>query len=241
MRVHRVFFLFCVHALFAGQLSLQTQKDPGWREIGTVSICEDLTALAKSTDHSATLVIDKIHRFHDFPEYGLSPSLNWIKGELLKINPAYQFWILGDFAVVTIDPTPPTELVKACTVSRFFVEGDPVDAVIAAERTIRDQAKWTEAKAFDRLTPILVDDPTYGVATAHILLWKGLVAMGRKYFWDGSQLFERLRSLGYHDWRIGWYLADCYFCLGEDEQARDFAREVLEIVPDFFPAKIILH
>lgn len=236
----RIFaLLFFASTLFAQDLFLGFFCHSQWRQIGITSIYEDLQTLAPNSEDS--LFIDNIHRFHDYPEYGLSPSLSWIQAEILKINPAYQFYVVGNSAIIYLNrDLIPTELVKACTVSRLFQDEDPVEAVLAAEKIIRSQAHVPEARNFDRWVSLILSDPTKGAATVHFLLWKGLVEMGRNHFKEAILIFDRIRSIGYPHWRITWYLADCCFRVGERDYARELAQEVLAEVPHFIPAKRLL-
>lgn len=232
-------FLFLVHTLFAEELFLGFARCSDWVEIGSTSICDDLKALPLGCDQ--TLFIENLHRFHDYPEYGLTPSLKWIQTEILKINPAYQFHVLGNTAVIYLNQElVPTEMVKACTVSRLFEEGDPIDDVLAAETTIRIQCSLSGAKNFDRWIPVILSDPTKGVATVHLLFWKGLAEMSYNRFREAVPIFKRVLSLGYLHWRVTWYLADCCFRIGEREYARKLAKEILAEAPYFTPARRLL-
>ncbi len=212
----------------------------------TMPIREELEAIRQSGLKEGVILIDDIRHFHnlppDYPEYGKYPSLKWIQQKILEINPAYQFWILGDMAIAYLgDAATPSELVKACTISRLFGEGDSIDAVLTAEKTIRRFANLPESREFDKLMYFVRADPTEGAITVHLLLWKGLIEMGKSHFWEASQIFQRVRALGYPHWRVDWYLADCLFRLGDHEAARELAERILQIVPNFFEAKRLLR
>jgi tetratricopeptide (TPR) repeat protein len=229
-----VLFVLLVQAIFGSELSFGAKRDPKWREIGAVSIHDDLEILRKICNREEALFIDRIHRFTTLP------SLQWIQAEILKINPAYQLWVIGDSAVISPTPLQPTDLVKACTVSRLFMEGDPITPLLEAENKIQQTAPFLETKALDQLMSLLANDPRRDAEYVHILLWKGLTEMGRSRHWEAPRYFLRVGSLGYTHWRIAWYLANCYFRLRELDEAACWVREVIEKAPDFAPAHKLL-
>lgn len=180
---------------------------------GSTPIREELIAIQKSGLKDGVILIDDIRHFHrlppDFPEYGSYPPLSEVKELILAINPSYQFLVLGDMAMAYLpqEGIVPSPLAAACTVSRLF-EGGDCEEVLAAEKIIRGAARTTEARAIEALQRYVRMDPTQGLITVHLMLWKALLQMGKGNYKEASVLLQQVKDVGYSHWRIDEYLAE---------------------------------
>jgi hypothetical protein len=176
-------------------------------------IKEELEAIRESGLKNGIILIDDVRCFHNLPEevigYGGYPTIHEIKQLILSINPDYEFWLLGDMAIAfpkqyNQDISP---LVYACTVSRLFLptDGDDLE-VVAAEQLFRKYCNAPESRAIDFLQCLVI--PSTEFITFHLILWKGLLELGRQNFSVAAECFEKVLNNGYRHSRIYLYLAE---------------------------------
>jgi hypothetical protein len=185
------------------------------------------------------IIIDDIRCFQNLPEetrdgYGGYPPIQEVKQQLLEINPNYAFWILGDMAIAY--PNEPqievSLLVQACTASRLFEPGkDNWQELLEAEKIFIDHCYEIEAQEIDALQCLVI--PSTEFITSHLILWEGLLQLGRKNYSLAAHCFETVIKNGSPHWRLFWYLALAQIGLGQQEKAKESLLHVLSIEPSF--------
>lgn len=226
--------LFWLDAHWCGENSAK------WNEQMT-PIREELIAIKECGLKNSIILIDDVRIFHglpnDFPEFGGYPTINEVKVMIEEINPKYEFYILGDTAIAFPREAcvEPSALLKALTKSRLFQINDANDQdilnVLAAEKIIQNLANTPEAKNIDALQRYVY--PGSEAITYHLMLWQGLVELGRHHFKTASDYFQRTLNTGYTHWRIYWYLALSQYYSGNIQQAEENLRMILEKAPNF--------
>ncbi len=175
-------------------------------------IIEELQAIKTSGLKTAVILIDDIRCFHNLPEevigYGGYPQLNVIQELVHAINQDYEFWLLGDMAIAFLkeDLQEVSSLIQACTVSRLFNPlSDDAEEVMKAEGLLLEHCNDLDAQAIDFLQCLVI--PSTEFITFHLILWKGLLELGRGNFVSAAHCFEKVLNAGYDHWRVYEYLA----------------------------------
>lgn len=176
-------------------------------------IQDELEVIRKSGVKNAVILIDDIRCFHNLPDdvlgYGGYPTLQEIKAQVLAINPSYSFYILGDMAIAVPDEERPpiSPLVQACTTSRLF-EGVALhdSSIIEVESAFRTHCNDPEAHEIDFLQCLVI--PSTEFITYHLILWEGLLQLGRANYQNAANCFKKVLASGYTHERVYQYLAE---------------------------------
>lgn len=194
--------LFWLDAHWCGENTARFEKNSPIRD--------ELLAIKESGVKTGVILIDDIRCFCNLPDellgYGGYPLLSEIKEIVMSINPNYEFWVLGDMAIAFLkeDHVEVSPLVFACTMSRLFTEVES-GTILETESIFIDHCNDPDSSAIDFLQCFII--PSTEFITYHLMLWKGLIELGRQNFSVAASLFEKVLQMGYRHWRIYLYLA----------------------------------
>jgi hypothetical protein len=106
------------------------------------------------------------------------------------------------------------------------------EAVLAADEQLVQQTPLERT--------LLSAYPKFYPQDLYLPYWLGLAWQGQGEHEQAAAEFSRARLDGPTAWRLSWRRAQTAASLGEDQQAREFCRMVLEQAPDFAPAAQLL-
>lgn len=228
--------LFWLDAHWCGEYTARSDKN--------TPIYKELQSIKASGLKNSIILIDDVRCFHnfpdEFPEFGGYPSINEIKKLILDINPEYHFCIIGDIvcAFSSDEDIEVTPLVENCTISRLFNVKDPdYSEVLLAEQAIQNHAYDSDAEAIQKLQCYVV--PSTEFITFHLILWKGLIHLGKKEYSQAIDCFNRTQNAGYHHWRVTWYLAQAYYFSERFSEAKEQIENVKREAPDFIEPTLL--
>ena len=140
------------------------------------------------------------------------------------------------FSTASLEPENDSPLILALTISRIFDGNNlPVEEVIAAE-TLVAQAEGIEREVLCELPAMSSGTEQHGLGL-HYRLWHGQVLLGQGDFLGAKREFSEILRLGFEHWRIHWYLAMAAQGAGDHNFARMILDALIEVVPDFAPAR----
>ena len=76
----------------------------------------------------------------------------------------------------------------------------------AAEKLLLENCRSIEAEEIDHLQCMVIDSTKF--IAFHLILWEGLLQLGRGNFEKAAHCFEDVLANGYNQWRIYKYLAE---------------------------------
>lgn len=212
---------------------------------GNTPILDEIAAIVRSGRKDAVILIDDLRLFDrrrlDVGEssslHGY-PAVTEVYAAVQEIDPDYQFYVCGDVALAF--PATPnvsvTPLILALTISRMFNGSNlPVGEVIAAESLVAG-AEGVEREVLSELPAISAATEPHGLGL-HYRLWHGQTLLGTKDFKGAKRQFLEVQRLGFTHWRIHWYLALANHGAGDNALARTILDALIEVVPDFAPAR----
>ena len=190
-------------------------------------ILKELQAIKLSNKTDSIIIVDDMRFYLGQWDY---PTAKDLRDAILHINENYEFAIIGDMALAYPRECCLTvsTLIRACTISRIFEEGDSVSEAIEAEKVIA-AAQGQEREVIQHLYNDYISSEKAGLG-AHYRLWYGLTLLNERLYAEASRQFEQAIKLGCNHWRVFWYLAESAYRAGDFALARKSAQAVKKTV-----------
>jgi glycosyltransferase involved in cell wall biosynthesis len=192
-------------------------------------ILKELQAIKLSNKSDSIIIMDDIRFFLGQWDY---PTAKELRDTILDINRDYEFAIIGDMALAYPRECCLTvsALIRACTISRIFEEGDSVSETIEAEKVIAT-AQGQEREVIQNLHKDYISSENAGLG-AHYRLWYGLTLLDERLYSESFRQFDEAIRLGCNHWRVFWYLAESAYKAGDFTLAGKAAQAVKKTVPN---------
>lgn len=175
-------------------------------------ICDELRSIEEAGLTDSVILIDDIRLFHgesNAPDDALTgyPSLQELFERLRAIHPSFSCYIFGDVIIAFSVDKYQVEfcpLVKACTASRLFRNGDTsYKQIIEVEKVIAQLSRHDQ----DQLLAAI--QPFSGYGAGHYYLWRGLVAESRNQISKAMEEYINAAQYGVNDLRPQLYFVRC--------------------------------
>lgn len=139
------------------------------------------------------------------------PTLDEIIEKILSINKTYKLTCIDDLLIFFTDPSiKPTELARACTISRLFDTSSnqsDITELLKAEHIISSASRF-EKETIKNLALHYTQGWTKKLGLCqHYPLWYGLILMHDKEYKQAYDHFKDAYDRGLTHWRVKWYMA----------------------------------
>lgn len=177
-------------------------------------IIEEIETLKNNEINNAAILVDDIRLFQKADKSkniheSLSgyPDLKELTEAILSLNFSYHFAILGDvlLAYLPNENFEASDIVKACTISRLYEDGNAYAEALKAEQLIMT-AQNEEKEFLINLPEAYSSTEQYGLGF-HYRLWKALTLLGDKDYNGAQNELLGAQKINHEDWRIDYYLA----------------------------------